>query len=89
MRFAFDENRLLTIGSNDRCVIQWKCSTYATNSTPDNPANADSDAKAEPQAVLSDEKSEDMHLETRGSVELREDFMPYQCDVPIGTCAYM
>ena len=65
LRYSFDDQRLLTIGVNDRCILQWRCVPYA----------AEQDL-----AQYDGGESEDFALEVRAPADLKEDFMPLSSD---------
>lgn len=61
LRFSFDSARLISVGLNDRCVIQWRRSSY-----PVEEKNGD---------FVDLPESEDFALEAREGSDLEQDFM--------------
>ena len=70
LRFSFDTKRLLSVGAQDRCIIQWSCfsSDKVTTST----------------SAVEEKDSEENALEIRTGTALEAEFMPPNCDIPVG-----
>ena len=73
LRFSFDTKRLISIGEKDRCIIQWSC--FAS----------ENDNKVSGVSSQTEEKESEEHaMEARSGEALAEEFMPDNCDIPVG-----
>lgn len=64
---TFDQQKLITAGRTDRCVVFWKVNTQAED----------------PDVVLLEQpESDDYALEVRGGSDIELDFMPSEADIP-------
>lgn len=66
LRFSSDQKRLISMGTDDRCVIQWRTHPYPE----ENPASLEFEDQPE---------SEDYALEAREGSDQDEDFMAQEC----------
>jgi WD40 repeat protein len=69
IRFAFDGNRLITVGQKDRCILQWRCLPYPAD-TETQPAEDNAD--------------HDLKLEALTGPLLLDSFMPAEAGLPVG-----
>jgi len=73
LKFSFDSKRLLSFGATDRTIIQWACKSETTV------------AESTDHPPIGDEKlPEELALEVRNGAKLSEEFMPDDCDIPVG-----
>lgn len=71
LKFAFDGQRMVTVGLRDRCILQWKCLPYAPDTEvrlPDGDAAEDNDLK----------------IEALTGPLLLDSFIPPEASLPIG-----
>lgn len=66
-RTTFDQEKLITAGLSDRCVVLWNVTVQPSN---------------EAVAVFDHPESEDYALEVRDGSDLEREFMPEDCAVP-------